>query len=106
MLDKVDFPLTKAQVMDFILEKEYTTFMTLQQAISELIDAEMIKAKSLRNRTHLELTVDGRETLEFFGNRISNQIKDEINEYFKENKFQLKNEVSVTSNYYKSTTGE
>lgn len=106
MLDKVDFPLTKAQVMDFILEKEYTTFMTLQQAISELIDAEMIKAKSLRNRTHLELTVDGRETLEFFGNRISNQIKDEINEYFKENKFQLKNEVSVTSNYYKSTSGE
>jgi len=106
MLDKVDFPLTKAQVMDFILEKEYTNFLTLQQAISELIDAEMVKAKSLRNRTHLELTNDGKETLEFFGNRISTQIKEEINDYFKENKFQLKNEVSVISNYYKSTSGE
>lgn len=106
MLDKVDFPLTKAQVMDFILEKEYTTFLTLQQAISELIDADMVKAKSLRNRTHLELTSDGKETLDFFENRISNQIKDEINDYFKENKFQLKNEVSIVSNYYKATSGE
>lgn len=106
MLDRVDFPLTKAQVCDYILEKEYTNFMTLQQAISELIDAEMIKARSIRNRTHLELTQEGRDTLEFFGNRISTQIKDDINTYFKENKFQLKNEVSVLANYYKATSGE
>ena len=36
MLDQVDFPLTGAQVSDFILTKEYTSFLTLQQAISEL----------------------------------------------------------------------
>ena len=30
MLDRVTFPLTKAQVGDFILEREYTTFLTLQ----------------------------------------------------------------------------
>lgn len=106
MLNRVDFPLTKAQIGDFILEKEYTNFITLQQAISELIDADMLKAKSIRNRTHLEITKDGIETLEFFSNRISTQIKDEIDAYFVENKFQLKNEVSVISNYYKSTTGE
>lgn len=106
MLNRVDFPLTKAQIGDFILEKEYTNFITLQQAISELIDADMLKAKSIRNRTHLEITKDGLETLEFFSNRISTQIKDEIDAYFVENKFQLKNEVSVISNYYKSTTGE
>lgn len=106
MLDRVDFPLTKAQVGDFILEKEYTNFLTLQQAISELIDADMLKAKSIRNRTHLEITKEGQDTLEYFGNRISSQIKEDINNYFLENKFQLKNEVSVIANYYKSTTGE
>ena len=42
MLDRVNFPLTKAQVFDYILGKEYTTFMPLQQAISELIDADML----------------------------------------------------------------
>lgn len=106
MLDRVNFPLTKAQVMDYILEKEYTNFLTLQQAISELIDADMLKAKSIRNRTHLDITEEGRETLGFFSNRISTQIKDDIDKYFKENQFELKNEVSVLSNYYKATTGE
>ena len=106
MLDRVSFPLTNAQVGDFILEKGYTNFFTLQQAISELIDADMLKAKSIRNRTHLEITEEGKTTLGFFSNRISQQIKDEIDDYFKKNQFELKNEVSVLSNYYKSTTGE
>lgn len=106
MLDRVSFPLTKAQIGDFILEKEYTNFLTLQQAISELTDADMVKAKSLRNRTHLEITDEGRETLGFFQNRISAQIKEDIDKYFKENQFELKNEVSILSNYYKSTSGE
>ena len=105
MLNKVSFPLTKAQIGDFVLEKEYTTFLTLQQAISELIDADMVKARSIRNRTHLEITSEGKQTLEFFKNRISTQIKDEIDAYFKEKSFELKNEISVISNYYKSVSG-
>ena len=106
MLDRVNFPLTKAQIGDFVLEKEYTTFLTLQQAISELTDADMVRAKSIRNRTHLEITEEGRQTLGFFENRISSQIREEIDKYFKANEYELKNEVSVLSNYYKSTTGE
>lgn len=31
MLNRVTFPLTAAQVSDFILGKEYTNFLTLQQ---------------------------------------------------------------------------
>lgn len=106
MLDRVSFPLTKAQVGDFILEREYTNFLTLQQAISELTDAELVTAKSIRNRTHLELTAEGRETLRFFEKRISPSIKEDIDSYFKDNEFELRNEVSVYSNYYKSTSGE
>ena len=106
MLNRVNFPLTNAQVGDFVLEKGYTNYFTLQQAISELIGSDMIKAKSIRNRTHLEITDSGRETLGFFENRISNAIKEDIDKYFKENQFELKNEVSIVSNYYKATSGE
>lgn len=106
MLDRVAFPLTQAQVFEFILDREYTSFLNLQQAISELTGSGLITAKSIRNRTHLELTDDGRETLNFFSNRISASIKDDINKYFKDNEFELRNEVSVYSNYYKSTSGE
>ena len=106
MLDRVDFPLTKAQIGDFILEREYTNFLTLQQAIGELIDAGLVTAQSIRNRTHLLMTKDGSETLSFFGNQINASIKEDINHYFKENEIALRNEVSILSDYYKSTSGE
>lgn len=106
MLNRVDFPLTKAQIGDFILEREYTNFLTLQQAIGELIDAGFVTAKSIRNRTHLILTEDGRQTLSFFGNQISDSIKKEIDEYFRNHELEMRNEVSILSDYYKSTSGE
>ena len=106
MLNRVDFPLTRAQIGDFILEREYTNFLTLQQAIGELIDAGFVTAKSIRNRTHLILTEDGKQTLSFFGNQISDSIKKDIDEYFRNHELEMRNEVSILADYYKSTSGE
>ena len=83
MLDRVTFPLTKAQVGDFILEREYTNFLTLQQVIAELIDTELIVAKSHRNRSNLDMSC-----------------------LFTANEMEMRNEVSVLADYYKSTSGE
>mgnify|MGYP004458330845 FL=1 len=106
MLNRVSFPMTTAQISDFILDREYTNFLTLQQVINELTDANMISSETIRNRTHLAITDEGRDTLNFFQNRISDAIKQEINTYFRENEFSLRNEVSVLGDYYKSTSGE
>lgn len=106
MLDSVTFPLTTAQISDFILGKEYTNFLTLQQVFSELTDTGLIEARSANNRTHLTITSEGTETLHFFENRISLAIKSEIHAYFQEKEYILREEVSVVSDYYKSTTGE
>lgn len=106
MLERVTFPLTKAQIGDFILGKEYTDFLTLQQAVSELTDAGLVDARSLNNRTHLGLTGEGRETLHFFENRISDAIKADVNTFLKEHSLEMRNEVSITANYYKTTGGD
>lgn len=106
MLNKVSFPMTTAQISDFILDKEYTNFLTLQQVINEITDAGLISAQSIGNRTHLLLTDEGRETLRFFENRISDAIKHDIDTYFRENEFAIRNEVSILADYYKSTSGE
>ena len=106
MLDRADFPLTKAQISNFILEKEYTNFLTLQQVISELIDTELLAAQTMPGRTHLTITEEGRQTLNFFENRISDAIKADIHAYFKEHEMTMRSETSVTGNYYKSTSGE
>lgn len=106
MLNRVTFPMTTAQVSDFILGQEYTNFLTLQQVINELTDSGLISSETIRNRTHLSITGEGRETLNFFRNRISESIKRDINTYFRENEYTLRNEVSVLGDYYKSTSGE
>ena len=58
MLNRVTFPLTAAQVSDFILGKEYTNFLTLQQVINELTDAGMIATPV--SYTHLTLPTNSR----------------------------------------------
>ena len=106
MLNRVTFPLSTAQVSDFILEKEYTNFLTLQQVFNELSDASFIGLKTVRNRTLLSITEDGKNALHFFENRISEAIKQDINEFLQEKEYALRNEVSILSDYYKSTSGE
>ena len=103
MLDSVDFSLTKAQIFDFILDKGYTNYFTLQQAVCELIDSDLVSSKSVRNSSHLSITEDGRSTLSYFGNRIATSIKDDVDVYFKDKKLDLRNEVSIQSTFYKTT---
>lgn len=106
MLNRVNFPLSIAQISDFILEREYTNFLTLQQVLSDLTDAGFVTSTVMHNRTLLNLTDEGRKTLSYFENRINPEIKDEIEQYLQNNKMKLKNEVSVQSQYYKTTANE
>ena len=50
MLDKVDFPLTNSQISEFVLDKGYTDYFKLQQALSELADGGLILKESTHNR--------------------------------------------------------
>jgi DNA-binding PadR family transcriptional regulator len=106
MLDKVKFKLTYSQISGFILEKEYTNFLTLQQVISDLQDAELIKTDASMNRTFFSITEEGRNTLSYFGNRIGDAIIDDIDTFLSEKHLEIKNEASITAKYYKATSGE
>ena len=106
MLNLVDFPLNNSQVSDFILEKGYTNYMTLQQVIAELAETKLIETKVTLNRTQLVITEEGRNTLQFFEKRIGNPIKADIKKFFREHELDLRNEVSIRANYYKSVNGE
>ena len=84
MLNKVKFKLTYAQISEFILEKEYTNFLTLQEVISDLQDTELIKADTTMNRTYFSITDEGRNTLSYFGNRIGEAIIADIDAFLDE----------------------
>ncbi|MBD5494220.1 MAG: DUF4364 family protein [Lachnospiraceae bacterium] len=106
MLNRASFPITKSQVADFILENEYMDFLTLQQVFAELSDSGMITANTVRNRTHLAITEEGKETLALFRSRLNVLTKKKIDIFYMENGVEMRNELSITSDYYKSTSGE
>lgn len=103
MLKQVNFPLTNSQLSDFFLEHEYTTYFTLQQALNELLEAGLIRKESNRNTSRYEITKEGEDTLSFFGKKISPAIIKDIDQYLKDNRFRMRNEVGVVADYYKST---
>lgn len=106
MLNKVNFPLSNAQVCEFILDREYTTYFTLQQAISELLEAHFIRVETVRNTSLYHITEEGQNTLEYFGRKISDAIKEDIDGYLQEHRYELRNEVSTRADYYKTPEGE
>lgn len=101
MLRRCEVPLCKSQIYDFILEKEYTTFLTLQEVFAELAASDLILEKVVANRTYLEITPAGDETLKFFGNRINPSIRQQIDEYLKKNSMKLRNESAILADYQK-----
>lgn len=106
ILDKVDFPLTNSQLSDFILEKEYTNYFNIQQAISELTEQELVTVSTIRHSSYYRITETGKETLTFFNNKISDAIKDDILEYLRNNKYALREEVSNIADYYEEKMNE
>ena len=60
--------------------------------------------ESIHNSSRYEITKEGEDTLSFFGNNISSAIVEDIDAYLKENKFRLRSEVGIISDFYKSTS--
>ena len=106
MLKKVDFPLTTAQISEFILDKGYTSFFKLQETLSEMLESNLVKTEETHNRTLYHLTKNGEETIHFFQDRISPSIQKDIDDFLAEKAYDLKEEVSVKSNYYMNTNHE
>ena len=106
MLDKVDFPWTTSQISELILEKEYTTYIKLQETLAEMEHSGLLRVETPHNRTRYHLTDNGLDTIQYFKNKISPAIQRDIDEFLKEKKYDLKEEGSVKSDYYLNTNHE
>ena len=95
MLDKVNFPLSNSQIADFMLDRQYTNYFTLQEVLSSLASDGFVQILTYRSSTQYKLTKEGIDTISFFYNKISQAIRDDIDKYLKDNKYDLKCEVNV-----------
>ena len=106
MLEKIDFSMTYGQIQDFILGKGYTSYFILQSSIAELIEADLIHAEKIRNTSYYSITPEGEDTIRFFRTKLSLPIRTDIDQYLKDNKIAIIDEVSVTADYYRTTNDD
>lgn len=106
MLNKAGNPMLKTQVFSFIMDNDYTNYFTLMQACSELCDNGLIETRIIMNGPHLAILDDGMKTLGSFSDRISQGIKEDVNNYLKACKLETKSSLNVNTNYYRASRSE
>ena len=105
MLQNTEDTLTNSQISEFILDREYTNYFHLQQAISELVEADLISMDIRSNTSHYRITEDGRKTLSFFQQDVSSEIKKEVKEYLKSTGFKAQERIVTPADYYITKQG-
>ncbi|MBQ8639415.1 MAG: DUF4364 family protein [Lachnospiraceae bacterium] len=103
MLKRVNFPLSNGQMSEFFLDKSYTNYFTFQQVINDLQESSLIRKETVRNTSLYEMTKEGEEVLYYFENKLSDVVKQDIEEFLEKNRFELRMENSILADYYKTT---
>ncbi len=106
LLQKMGIALSNSEICQFLLEKDYMDYFSIQQYLSELEAAGWLEKTQDQNNTRYTLTDDGEEVINYFINRISEDVKNEINIYVKENGRRIRAEYAVTANYYPELNGD
>lgn len=105
MLQNSEKDLTNSQISEFILEREYTNYFHLQQAISELVDADFLEMQTVSNASHYHITKEGIKTLSYFENELSSDIKQEVQEYLKVQGCHIQERILTPADYYETPQG-
>lgn len=105
MLKNSESPLSNSQISEFILEREYTGYFQLQQAISELLEAELITMHTVSNTSYYQLSEDGSNTLKYFADELSPEIKNEVRQYLRKNGQEIQERILTPADFYPTGQG-
>ena len=106
ILHKINLPLTNSQITELILGNDLMNFFMLQQYISELKEVEFIKEINKDNQELFVITDKGKNTLEFFINRIPKETKERIDNLIKEKKNDIIKSTQVKAYYTKNAEND
>uniref|UniRef100_I5ARB3 DUF4364 family protein n=1 Tax=Eubacterium cellulosolvens (strain ATCC 43171 / JCM 9499 / 6) TaxID=633697 RepID=I5ARB3_EUBC6 len=101
MLKKVSFPLTSTQISDLIISQKYTSYFHLQEVLHEMETSNLLTTYSKNHMTYYKITDAGLQTIEYFKNEISPEIRKEISGYLDLHSYQMRSEASTFAEYYK-----
>ena len=106
LIDKMDLPLSRSQITDYIIQAEYMDYYTLQQALGDMVDGGYLDGTSDNNTTRYTITDEGLQTLEYFEKHIPPSVRNRINQYVKESRGDIKRAFENTATFFPNEAGD
>ena len=106
MLSKVKHHISNNKIVDFFTSGDYSNYFTVQEVLNSLEEDDFITCVEKQNATLYAITERGELAVGRFKDDIADSFRDDIDRFISENKYELKTEVSVTSEYFKNKYGE
>ena len=106
LVKKMGISLTNSEICQFLLNKDYMDYFSVQQYLSELVNANWLEKSREHNSTRYTLTDEGEDVILYFQNHISEDVKHDINIYVKENSKRIRAEYAVTAHYFPELNGD
>lgn len=106
LLDRAGGELAMPRVSSFLIENGYVNFESLLQTYAEIEANGFVEERRRGGMTFLLITQEGEETLGFFADQLSDDIKQEIRAYLKDMGREIANESAILGDYYRSTFGD
>jgi predicted transcriptional regulator len=92
-------PVNNLELSDIAIECSLMNYFILQQLLNELNEDKLIIYKTGNGRRIYTLTKKGKETLDFFIDRIPAGRKKRIDEYLKEKRPSIQKKIRILSDY-------
>jgi len=99
IVNRLDFPVSKAQITDLILENNLMNYFTLQQYIDELTSSGFLLYKDIDGSNRLCISEKGKNVLELFVDRISPARYEIADNYITDHWEIIKKELTVSADY-------
>ena len=106
LLDRAGGELAMPRISSFLLENGYVNFESLLQTYEEIEANGFVAERKSGGTTFLLITQEGEETLGFFADQLSDDIKQEIRTYLRNTGHEIANESAIVGDYYRSAFGD
>lgn len=106
ILDRFEIPLTNTQLTQFVMERDYMNYFLLQQFLGELVSSNMLEYSESEGNFFYLITEKGKNTLQFFRDRLSEELTDALNHAIEMKKQILLKEMQILANYTKKKENE
>lgn len=103
--DETDGEISMGRISNFLIENAYVDFQTLMSTYSQIEKDGYLTGRAVGDTMFLRITEEGREAVRMFRDQLSEDIRGKAQAYLKENGRALREERSVTAEYYTASYG-